>query len=306
MVKGIWSKALADLNMHSWEEVLEPGERIGGPTPYGSSFWTDFKRCPYYFDFTHNKRWRRVEYNENLEVGGLTHEAIGRYYAMGITLLEAHSKFTPEDDAACLNEAHSLIDRAEKVVPVTASIARRLVKARFALYGPGKPKDDRRDTYGVEVYLGIDEPFPLTTRIDRWCWSDQLKGAVIHELKTAKQRDGRLLASYRMDFQFLIQQYLWKKVMNRRRLPLKAYGVDLITKTQQPDVIFEAVPVDPKMLKDFEKEMRWTHLQWQQCRALNHWPKNRGYRCRFCELFDHCASGGKSTQGWRKKKKGEH
>jgi hypothetical protein len=311
--KNYWASAMADMNTRTWEEVLKPGERLGGPTPFGSSFWSDFKMCPYYFDFTHNKRWRLVEYNENLEVGGLAHEAIGRYYQTALDTLENENTISGVlnhpgglDDEACLNAAFGLLDRAEAVTPVIAAVARRVVQARLALYGPGTAGDDRKDTFGVEVYLGIDDPFPLTTRLDRWCWSDRAKGVVIHEFKTAREKTGRLLSSYRMDFQFLIQQYLWRKTQNKKKYPLKGYVVDLVTKTQQPDVLVQAVPVDDKLLRDFEKEMRWTHMMWRQCHALNYWPRNRSYRCRFCDLYDHCASGGRSTAGWRKKKKGEY
>ena len=297
--KNHWAAAMATLNTRSWEEVLEPHERLGGPTPYGSSFWGDFKACPYYFDWTHNKGWRPVEYSDALEIGGLVHEAIARYYQTAVIAMEEGRDVVDQD---CVDAAYNILDRAETVVPVTAAAARRLVRARLALYGPGKPGDDRLDTYGVEVYLGIEEPFPLTTRLDRWCWSEQLGGAVLHELKTAKERSGRLLSSYRMDHQFLIQQYLWKRVMGRR-FKLKGYVVDLVTKTQDPDVLTISVPIDDRLLKDFEKEMQWTVMQWRQCQALGTWPRNRGYRCRFCPLFEHCASAGKSTVGWRKGKR---
>jgi len=34
---------------HSWEECLPKKDRIGGPSPTGSSYWADFKNCPYLF-----------------------------------------------------------------------------------------------------------------------------------------------------------------------------------------------------------------------------------------------------------------
>jgi hypothetical protein len=296
-------EAMLQGSTHSWEECLEPGERLGGPTRWGSSFWSAFKQCPYLLDFTRNRGWRPVEVSEPLEVGGLVHEALARYYATALSYLESHGAFDKAADQECLEAAYGLIRRASLVAKPTADDAQRLVRARLALYGPGTVGDDRLDTYGVEVEMGVEEPFCLTTRLDRWCWSDQLKGAVLHELKTAARRDGRLLSSYRMDFQFLIQQYLWRRVQGKKR-PLRAYHVDLITKAQEPEVTVEVVPIDDRLLKDFEREMRWTWMQYQQCVATGVWPKNRGYRCHYCELFDHCASGGKSTAGWTRKRKG--
>jgi hypothetical protein len=277
--------------MRSWEEILEPSERLGGPSAMGSSKYADFKKCPYYYHFKHVRRMTPVEYDSNLEIGGLYHEARARYY-------------TAEGDP--VQAAYDLITRAEEIVPATAGIVRRLFKGWVTLKGPGTPQDDRHLTKGVECLLEVTEPFHYSTRLDRWLLPDN--GPIIEEAKTAGRYDERLRSSYRMDSQFLGQQYLWHRCMEDEYGPLAAYSIDLVIKTNPPQYPTEYAPVDYGILKNWEYEMQETARELERMkRSTRIWPRRRSYHsCRYCDLFNHCASNGQNLTGWRRKERHEY
>lgn len=286
-----FAKALGELGTRSWEEILEPEERLGGPSAMGSSKYADFKRCPYLYHFKHIRRMRPIEHDVNLEVGGLYHEARARYYMA-------------EGDP--VKAAYDLIERAQEVAPSIAGIVRRLFKGWVTLKGPGTPQDDRHLTKGVECLLEVTEPFHYSTRLDRWLLP--LEGPTIQEIKTAGRYDNRLRSSYLMDSQFLGQQYLWKRCMAKEHGDLVAYSVDLVIKTNPPQYPTEVAPINPEILKNWEYEMQetWRRLE-QMKRSARIWPRCRSYHsCRYCELFNHCASGGHSLVGWRRKERHEY
>lgn len=289
-------------NVPSWETVLTPKERIGGPSPWGNSKWGDFRSCPYLYWWKHVKRMRLVEPQEALEIGGLYHELRARYYQF---FLDHEGDLADaEMDRGCTDAAREVLSRTEQVTPYISSEARRLFESWLVKYGPGMPLDDRAQTYDVECLLEVSSPFPYSARIDRWMMTDY--GPVIMEIKTAARRDGNLLNSYKLDPQFIGQAWLWKRTMARKWGKLFSFVVDLTTKTNPVGVTREAVSVNDNVIRRWVKDMKHYHLLHQQCEATKVWPKNYGYRCRFCELIDHCSTCGKNNTGWAKKKKGEY
>lgn len=298
---------MRELGAHSWEEILTPEERLGGPSRMGSSKYDAFKRgCPYFYWFRYVKRMTLEELNPNLEIGGLFHECRARYYQTEMDLRDKEEQ--QYIDEACLDVSYDLLRRAEDVAPETVAPVRRLWKGWVNLRGPGTPDDDRRDTIAVEVLLESKKPFLYTTRLDRVCQPESIDDHCnIHEIKTAKAYSERLRQSYKMDSQFLGQQYLWFRSGAQQKYgPLKNYVIDLAIKTNPAHYPQEIAPISMRLLNDwaFEMEYVWTRIQYFT-RSAKQWPRNRTYNCRFCDAFEHCASGGRSTAGWRRKKKDE-
>lgn len=275
-----WSSVVCAGETHSWEECLKKGEHLGGPSVWGNSKWQDFKVCPYRYWWKHIKKKKPVEKDPNLEIGGLLHEAMARYHTAPL--------------ASAKEEGYSIINRAEAIVPAVAGEARRLFNAYMVLRGPGTPLCDHHRTGGIEEELVVQEPFPYSARLDRWIHDDQ-GHPVIVEYKTTARKDAHLLSSYRMDSQFIGQQYLWNRL---RKDKLAGFKVVLLTKTAQVQVSSELVNVNQKLIKDWEKEMKWHYQLMTQCQMLNQWPRRRTYSCRYCPLFDHCATLGKNVDGW--------
>lgn len=301
----------ADYGHKSWQDAFKPEELAGGPSEWGNSRYQAFKACPYWYYWNYVKRMVPETYDVYLETGGLWHEVrakVGNTYLGGIDPDGAPLKESPKQlQEKCIEAGWEVINRAEEPVPGIAGKVRHLYECWLPLRGPGAPGDDLPTLYGVEELWSVDWPVPYSARIDQWHWID---GPVIKEIKTAGKRDGKLIESYLMDSQFLGHQWLWKKKMRRTWGDLFSYHVDLITTTQQPYVGPETVALRDDLVQDWLKETRWLYSQIISCEMSGYWPRRRTWRCargnRPCPLFVHCASGGKSSIGWRKKKKGEY
>jgi len=295
-MEDMWKKALREWGNRSWEEVLTPEERLGGPSIWGSSRWAAFKKCPFYYHTFYVRNMRPTKVDEALEVGGLYHEARARYHQATVDGLG--------DDAA-VQTGYDIINRAEKAVPAFAATVRRLFKGWLVHSGPGTVNDNRENIGGIEQLIEhLDGPFPYSTRIDLWNYNGD--GVELVEIKTTSRRSGQLLSSYKMDSQFLGQMYLWKKVMEPRGFPrLTKYTIDLAVKTDPPQYSREIAPVDYRLLADWEYEMQenWKILRYYERSALR-WPKRRSYHtCYWCKLFNYCATNGKNRVGWKVKKR---
>lgn len=305
----IWGKALAEWGNRTWEEVLTPEDRLGGPSPWGSSRWGAFKKCPYFYYCIYVKKMEPTEYDEPLEVGGLYHEVRARYYKAYQHGLE---------DNECIQAGYDLLNQTDKVVPAYAAIVRRLYKGWLVHSGPGTPNDDREYLpYATPLDFkpaGIEEmieyykgPFPYSTRLDFWSFDPKGHGdrAILKEIKTARKRTGQLLNSYRMDSQFLGQIYLWKKVKEPQGYPpITQYIIDLAIKTNPPQYSREIAPIDNRLLASWEHEMtqHYRELRFYE-KSPKPWPRRRSYHsCHYCKLFDYCASLGGNLAGWRIKK----
>jgi len=107
-----WAE-LMEKSVASWEDILTPEEREGGPSPWGNSRYAVFEQCPYRYWVAFVKRMKPETPAKALEIGGLFHEARARYY---LKALELEPTDTPDDelDAECLRAAYSIIDRAAK------------------------------------------------------------------------------------------------------------------------------------------------------------------------------------------------
>lgn len=295
---------------HSWQEVLKPGEVLGGPSPWGNSKYSVFKRCPYLFYWMFVKRMGLVAFDKNLEVGGLYHEARARYAQAWLDNTDDHAQPTisqKDIDDLCKMSGFEIINRASDLVPEYSAEARRLYTAWLAKYGPTTPLDYRASIYGVEVLLEVSEPFKYSARIDQWLWNTEADGPEINEIKSAARRDAQLLKSYKMDAQFLGQIYLWEKVNKKKWGSLKKFTIDLVTKGKENIVDPRSIPINKVLLRDWEKGMKVAYADLVGCQMTNVWPQRQGYHhCRYCPAFDHCASGRKTHIGWRKKKKGEY
>ena len=293
----IWKKALAEWGMRSWEEVLTPEERMGGPSIWGSSRWAAFKKCPFYYFARYIRHIEPREKSEALEVGGLYHEVRARYNTAA-----KEGKSSEES----IQAGYDLLNRTEKIVPAYSSLVRRLFKGWLVHSGPGTVNDSRRDIGGIEVLVEyLEGPFPYSTRLDLWTYIQNGEAVKITEIKTASQRSGQLIASYRMDSQFLGQMYLWKRVLEPQGYPpLKEYMIDLAVKTDPAQYCQETAPIDFALLSNWEYEMtqHWRELQRYE-RSARPWPRRRSYHsCHWCELFNFCASNGRNMHGLRIKK----
>lgn len=281
---------------HSWQEVLAPGEALGGPSPMGSSKWQDFKDCPYKYYLKYVRRYREENHQVALEVGGLFHEALARYFQGWL-------------DGASLKEvrerAFEIVRRADEVVPDIASEVHRLLTAWMTLYhGTAYSFLDR--VIGVEYLVSSAKKFRYSARLDLILETED-GGIELMDHKTARQYDANMLMSYRLEPQFIGHMHLWQESgMEQKWGPLRKYTVDLITKTNQPTMDLVDVPVRQNIINEWRAEMceHWRQFQFYR-RSVRVWPRRTGYQCRFCECFDHCASDNHSLVGWVKKKEGE-
>lgn len=308
----------------SWEDILTDDEREGGPSPNGNSWWKLFETCPYAFYIQHVRRMKMTpnhprydKLRKALEIGGLYHEALARYYNAhlkyfnnrGEKIVEAPQK---EVDNACTDAMFDIINRAGEVVPGTAAEVRRLLQTWVKIRGPGTVDDDRLDTMYVEELGRVSvKGVPYSTRWDRIKWFDSFQGPGIQEHKTTSRYSEVLLAGYRIDPQILGQIFCWQKShMFKRHGPLKVYEVDICVKTANPTFPVEQVPIVWDAVKDWfkAKQHEWLHMQ--QCKLSGKWPRRRS-SCvqygRMCDLYEHCVSlnGPSAGQGWEKKEKGD-
>lgn len=321
MVKpgNIWAQVLeADLeeSKSSWEDVLEPDERVGGPSPTGNSYYSVFEQCPYKWWVQFVKRMKPDYPRPPLEIGGLFHECRARYYNAYLDNYAAYEDDEIDEkelDDRCLNAVFELLDRCDSVVPQTSKEVRRLIRGWITVYGPETAQDDRHETIDVEALVEVDRGFPYSTRFDRIAWSEELDGPVIMEIKTASRLTEDLVSGYKMDPQFLGQQYCWRHSKWYRKYgPLKAFVVDLTVKTKELRFQRITVPINNSTIRDWEKQKRHTYMQMLMCEALGYYPRMRSNCVKFvarCGLTEHCTTLGKGAEafpGWRKKEVGEY
>ena len=280
----------------SWTEILEPSEMLGGPSPMGSSKWQSFKDCPYLYHLMFVRRYRQAEHQEPLEIGGLFHEALARYFQGWL-------------DGASLKEirerAFEIVHRADPVVPDIASEVHRLLTAWMTMYhNTAYSFLDR--VLAVEKLVSSSKYFQYSARLDLILEAED-GGIEIMDHKTARQRTSNMLMSYRLEPQFLGHMHLWDESgMGKKWGELTRYSVDLIVKTQQPFLDIVQVPVNRITINKWRAEMRdhWVEFNKYRRRCLP-WPRRTGYQCRFCAAFEHCASDDNSLVGWVEKKEGE-
>lgn len=301
-----------DFDRRSWEDLLEPSERVGGPSPWGNSKYGELERCMWRYCFFHIKRLAEETVSLPLEIGGLFHECRARAYNAHLAGME--DEYTQEElDETFVEEIFSLVDRVQDYVPNVANEVRRLLRGWLAAHGPGKPGDDRHETLLVEPLIEVDRGFPYSTRLDRVVLSEQYKGPVIMEIKTASRFSESLLKGYNIDPQFIGQQYCWHHSEYRKKYgPLKAFIVDLSIKGAQPSFPRQIVPINPAAMRDWEKEKRFTWAQFKVAEAAGFYPRNR-HSCvmygKRCEIHDACERPGpvrNKYPGFRKKKRGEY
>lgn len=302
--------SLPDQYTHTWQEVLEPGEMLGGPSKWGNSRYSAFRLCAYWYYWTYVKRMTPVLYNENLEIGGLYHEARARYGLVYLQNIDAKGNLLisqKDVDDLCRQAGFEILSRAEHLVPGIAGVARKLFNAWLMLYGPGTGQDRRADLYDVETLLEVESPFPYSCRLDEWGWDSKHSGMAIYEIKTTARRDFDLINSYRFEPQFLGQQYLWRRCMVSDYGDLDAHYVDLVTKGLSTGVHVEQIPFSPALDTQWEELTRATYKRIIACEMDNSWPQEpHYYRCRKCPLFEHCASGKQDCTGWREKVNNEY
>lgn len=285
-----------DLVPRSWEEVLTPEEKLGGPSPFGSSKWGDFKDCPYLYELKYIRRYRPVEFNTALEVGGLFHEALARYFA---------GRLDGASFKECKARAYDIVNRAGDPAPDISARVRVILDHWMTMYHKTSYSFADR-VIAVETLIAKEKPFVYSARLDLVLeWKD---GVEIMDHKTARQYTPNMLMSYRLEPQFLGHMYLWPGSKQERKYgPLRKYTVDLITKTKIPTLDLVDVPIRPHKIREWSAEMQ-EHSRWFQKynKGLYNWPRRTGYQCRFCDAFEHCASDDGNLRGWIKKSKEEY
>ena len=311
----------------SWEDVLVRGERAGGPSPTGNSYWSDFRLCEYLFAMKHVKRWklrghhpRYENLTQALEIGGLYHEARARYYLENLKFFDSKGNRTQygkgmpqtEIDNACLEAMFDIVNRAEAAVPGYAAQVRRFLEGWLALHGPGTALDNRNFTMYVEQLAEVGtHGFLYSTRFDRIYWCEKQNGPVIQEIKTAKMYSETLLTSYKTDPQMIGQMYCYNHSdLRKKHGPLKGFLIDLCIKTKERRYPTHEVPINLKLISNWVKDMKYLNMLRQQCTSLNMWPRRFG-NCiqwmRPCEFHEHCSSLTKEkNRYYRKKKKGDY
>lgn len=296
----------------SWEDLLDPSERVGGPSPWGNSKYAEMERCFWRYCFFHIKRLRDPKRSEPLEIGGLFHEC--RALAYNADLLGREEEYTQDElDETFVEVLFELVERVQDHVPHIANEVRRLLRGWLAAHGPGRPGDDRHETILVEPLIEVDRGFPYSTRLDRVRLSEQYGGPVIMEIKTASRLSESLLKGYTIDPQFIGQQYCWRHSEYYKQYgPLKAFMVDLTIKGAAPSYPREIVPINKAAIRDWEKEKRLQWAHFKSLEAVNYYPRNR-HACvmygRRCEIHDACAHPGPvkaKYPGFIKKKAGEY
>lgn len=280
----------------SWEEVLTPQERLGGPSPFGSSKWQDFKNCPYLYELKYVKRYRPEVFNDALEIGGLFHEALARYFS---------ARLGGASFSECKAQAYDIVNRAGEVAPEASARVRVLLDHWMTMYHDTRYSFADR-VIAVEILVEKPKPFMYSARLDLVL--EHRGGVEIMDHKTARMYDSNMLMSYRLEPQFTGHMYLWEGSQQEKDYgPLKKYTVDLITKTKIPTLDLVDVPIRPYKIRQWSKEMQ-EHWRWFQKyrKGIHVWPRRTGYQCRFCAAFEHCASDDDNLRGWIKKSKGEY
>jgi hypothetical protein len=286
-----------DWSERSWTECLEEGEALGGPSPFGSSKWQDFKDCPYLYELHHIRRFRRREWDVALEVGGLFHEALARYFQSWV---DGEGKETGRE------KAFEIVTRCYNHVPDISSEVQRLLTQWMGMYH-GTRYDFRHRVLAVECLVDSAEPVLYSARLDL-VLETETGGIELMDHKTARQYTANMLMSYRLEPQFLGHMYLWEASGRSKTWgPLERYTVDLITKTREPTIELVDVPVIPRLIQQWKAEMveHWKSFQRYKNGAWK-WPRRTGYQCRFCKAFEHCASGGENFNGWIRKAPGDY
>lgn len=277
----------------SWQTAFSADELAGGPSPMGNSKWSEFIRCPRRYFYAFVERLKPVELSPALEIGGLAHEAIAQAFLAW-----------EEGDDLFWEALWYVVDRAATVAPSTANEVRRLLAAWAKFWGPrGLLKIKAEDIVHVELPLEVKKPFHYSTRIDAVI---RIRGHLaIVEHKTAARRSTLLLDSYQLNPQFIGQVWLWKK---KKQEELKSFVVDQIVKHEREVLIYqEEVAIPDTMLKAWQKSMKKTAWELEECAHFNKWPQ-RFHNCtmwnRACEYMNLCLRG--STDGLHKKEKGEY
>lgn len=299
------------LGTASWTDALKKGELLGGPSKWGNSRYSTLKQCPYYYWWTYIKRMIPIEHPPELEIGGLFHEVMARYFQTYLDMTTAGGELkssSEEVDRLCLASGYDLLERTAEHVPATTGTVKRMWQQFLSLYGPGSQGDFRDRIMGVEGVIAVDDPLPYSARLDLWAWDLDKDGPYIIEIKTSSRRSTALVESYKMDSQFLGHQWLWKKSGTQRKWgPLVDYQVLLVTRAADAYIGFETVPLDEARVKDYEKELRDLYAEIVSRTMSKSWPRRRTWRCRrggkACPLFDHCAYG--IDTSWRRKRRGE-
>jgi len=294
-----------DLEERSWEDALDPADRLGGPSPMGNSKWQVFKQCPYLYQLMFIRGYAPRRKSDALELGGLFHEMMARYFIKDMELRDAEEripelKIWNQSKLAALDLAHQV----EKIAPGLAGEAIRLFRAWQVLNGRGTVGYDCKQTMFIENLLEVREPFHYSARLDRVLRTEH--SVALQDHKTAKMYTNRLVAAYKMDPQFIGQKWLWDQTLAKEYGELEYFEVNLVVKTDSVRVEPLRIYITDSLTRDWLYEMKDLNRQFQfrMQNTLRRWPKCRTYRCTFCEAFDHCASEG-SLSGWRKKEKGE-
>jgi hypothetical protein len=294
-----------DLEERSWEDALDPADRHGGPSPMGNSKWQVFKQCPYLYQLMFIRKYAKKRKSDALELGGLFHEMLARYFIKDMEL-RAREEKVPElkiwnqSKLAALDLAHQV----EKIAPGLAAEGIRLFKAWQVLNGRGTVAYDCKQTMFIENLVQVHEPFAYSCRFDRVLKTKH--GAALQDHKTANKYTDRLVSAYKIDPQFIGQKWLWDRTLAKDYGELEYFEVNLVVKTAEVRVEPIKIYITDSLTKDWVYEMKDLNreLKFRMQNTLRRWPKRRTYRCQFCEAFDHCASEG-SLSEWRRKSKGE-
>lgn len=295
---------------HSWQEATK-GELLGGPSPHGNSWWSDFLRCKRRFYLAHVKNLKTTTLEMPLEVGGLFHECVALFFRGAQT---GGAKGANEAAAGWVAE---LLDRTAKITPVVTMEARKLWLAWFSQYGPDGYSPITRKVFGVELLLSTERladrwTFPYSARLDAVLWGSI--GPQIRELKTARRLSADLLHGYEMNGQFLGQAYLWNLLQEPSTGKLQSFEVDLVIKTQNPQLQTVTVEIPRKLVVEWAKSMQSHYVDMLRCHQTGKWPQNHNacvswsYNAlenRQCHFHGYCTSLGKDMAGLRKKARGE-
>lgn len=297
---------------HSWTEALTQHERAARRLEGSADQWGVFQQCPYLYWWLYVKKMRPEPLSPIPEINSLYYEARARYAQLCLDNTSDDGELlVPPDELAlgCREAAFDLLKRTAGAAPGTTAIVWRLFEAWLLRTGSGTTVDQSHSLYGVGTILKMTTPFPYTALIDLWHWDVDYGGPRIWRVRTSAHRSQDLVDSYRMDPKFLGQMYMWRKLMTRKWGPLRGYEVDLITRGKSPRHSHESVPVNWRVVGLWEKSMRSLYVELVQCQATGNWPRHMSWRCSrgrtACRLYGHCASAGRVTTGWRKKRRGE-
>lgn len=225
-----------DVPPPSLDEILgQVGITImGGPTPWGSSWWSAFLKCPLEGALIREHGWGG-DYKDYFFYGGLFHECMARIYR-GLDVLEpvrAVQAWAQQNAAGVwaehAAEVHAIASNVADAVVAYMGYWRPMPEGkRFDFDALGRYQIPASEILGVEMVVESADPFPYSTRIDIALRMIDWLGrpcAGLLDHKSTQDPKGDWNEAWWQDFQMAGIAYLWNKEMVPKGYPPARYYI---------------------------------------------------------------------------------